>query len=150
MKKWTLMIGILIGAVAVALAAFAAAPLSALAQGEAAPVVASRLVDRLHGVFSADSHGGRGGGADGLVSATASVTGLTTQEVVTQLQAGKSLAQIAQEHGKSADDILAKLREKGQQRLDQALNRAKDLINQPGLGRQNTPQGASPTAGPAK
>src|SRR6188508_2039700 len=76
MKKWTLMVGIVIGALVVAVAAFAAAPLSALAQGETAPVVASRLVDRLQGVFSADNHGGRGGGAEGLVSATASVTGL--------------------------------------------------------------------------
>ena len=95
MKKWTLMVGIVIGAMVVALAAFAAAPLSALAQGEPAPVVASSLVDSLRGVFTGDSHGRRGGGAEGLVSATASVTGLTTQEVVTQLQAGKSLAQIA-------------------------------------------------------
>jgi uncharacterized protein (DUF433 family) len=88
--------------------------------------------------------------AAGLVRATAEVTGLQPAQVRAELRAGKSLAQIAQEHGKSADDILAKLREYGQQRLDQALNRAKDLINQPGLGRPNTPQGASPTAAPAK
>jgi hypothetical protein len=56
-------------------------------------------------------HGGPGGGgAEALVSATASVTGLTTQEVITQVQAGKSLAQIAQDKGKTADDVIAAAR----------------------------------------
>jgi len=72
------------------------------------------------------------------------VTGLQPAEVRAELRAGKSLAQIAQEHGKSGDDVLAKLREQGQQRLDQALDRAKDLINQPGLGAK------TPRRGPAR
>ncbi|MEP7357971.1 MAG: hypothetical protein ABI847_12065, partial [Anaerolineales bacterium] len=111
MKKWTLMIGIVIGAVAVAVAAFAAAPLSALAQGEAAPAAASSLVDRLQGVFGLNSHGrGGGGGVGSLVDAAASVTGLTAQEVRTQLQAGQSLAQIAQANGKTAEDVIAAAR----------------------------------------
>jgi uncharacterized protein (DUF433 family) len=80
-----------------------------------------------------------------LVQATAQVTGLQSKDVVADLRAGKSLAQIAQEHGKSADDILAKLRELGQQRLDKGLDRAKELINKPGLGRGRQPNGASPT-----
>jgi len=54
-------------------------------------------------------HGGPGG-AGALVNATASVTGLTDQEVDTQLQAGQTLAQIAQSKGKTADDVIAAAR----------------------------------------
>ncbi len=83
----------------------------------------------------------------GLVKATADVTGMQPKDVIAELRAGKSLAQIAQEHGKTADDILAKARELGQQRLDQALARAKDLINKPGLGRDQKVNGTTPTEG---
>jgi uncharacterized protein (DUF433 family) len=82
--------------------------------------------------------------AAGLIKATAEVTGMQPKDVLAELRAGKSLAQIAQAHGKTADDILAKLRELGQQRLDQTLDRAKALIDQPGLGRGQQP-GAAPT-----
>jgi|GEM_PF-1061929 len=81
-----------------------------------------------------------------LVKATADVTGLQPQEVQQELRAGQSLAQIAQAHGKTSDDILAKLREQGNQRLQQMLDRAKNLIDQPGLRRKGTPNG--PTATP--
>jgi len=67
--------------------------------------------------------------AVGLVHVTADMTGLTPQQVTEQLRAGKSIAQIASEHGTSADDILAELRKRGQERLDQALKRAEQLIN---------------------
>jgi len=90
----------------------------------------------------------RRGAAAGLVQATAQVSGMQPKDVLTELRAGKSLAQIAQEHGKTADDILAKLRELGQQRLDKALDRAKDLINKPGLGRGQAPTTTNPTAEP--
>jgi hypothetical protein len=73
--------------------------------------------------------------AAGLVEATAQATGMQAKDVVAELRAGKSLAQIAQEHGKTGDDILTKARELGQQRLDTALDHAKQLIDQPGLGR---------------
>ncbi|HEU5087467.1 MAG TPA: hypothetical protein VFT99_08480, partial [Roseiflexaceae bacterium] len=42
-----------------------------------------------------------------LVKATADVTGMTVKDVAAELKTGKSLAQIAQEHGKTVDDILA-------------------------------------------
>ena len=74
-------------------------------------------------VASTDSHGGPGGfgghgrgglrgldGADALIQATVSVTGLTNQEVQTQLQAGQTLAQIAQSKGKTADDVITAAR----------------------------------------
>jgi hypothetical protein len=79
-----------------------------------------------------------------LVKATADVTGTAPADVLAALQQGQSLAQYAQAHGKTADDILAKLREQGQQRLDKGLDKAKELIEQPGLGHDTTPA-ATPT-----
>jgi len=115
---------------------------AALAQfDQAAPqIVASQNLGRL----------GRRAGAQvklaraALVRATAEVAGLQPKDVLAELRAGKSLAQIAQAHGKTGDDILAKARELGQQRLDQALDRAKQLIDKPGLGRNQQPS-AAPT-----
>jgi hypothetical protein len=69
--------------------------------------------------------------AAGLVKATADATGTKPADVLAALKQGQSLAQYAQAHGKTEDDILAKLREQDQQRLD----KAKQLIEQPGLGR---------------
>jgi len=76
--------------------------------------------------------------AAGLVKATADVTGTKPEDVLAALKQGQSLAQYAQAHGKTADDILAKLREQGQQRLDNGLDKAKELIEKPGLGRDTT------------
>lgn len=79
--------------------------------------------------------GGRGGkhdrvgGRGQLIEATASVTGLTAAQVRTELQAGKTYAQIAQEKGKTVDDIIAKLRELGEQRLATELQNARDALN---------------------
>jgi hypothetical protein len=68
--------------------------------------------------------------------------------VLAALRQGQSLAQYAQAHGKTADDILAKLREQGQQRLDKGLDLAKELIEKPGLGRDGQPNNTSTTATP--
>ena len=65
------------------------------------------------------------------------------------LKQGQSLAQYAQAHGKTEDDILAKLREQGQQRLDKGLDKAKELIEKPGLGRGQG-NSAAPTATPSQ
>lgn len=84
-----------------------------------------------------------------LVQATADVTGTKPADVLAALKQGQSLAQYAQAHGKTADDILAKLREQGQQRLDKGLDQAKELIEKPGLGRDTT-NNAAPTATPSE
>jgi uncharacterized ParB-like nuclease family protein len=81
--------------------------------------------------------------AAGLIKATADITGTKPADVLAALKQGQSLAQYAQAHGKTADDILSKLREQNQQRLD----KAKQLIETPGLG-QNQP--TAPTATPSK
>jgi uncharacterized ParB-like nuclease family protein len=83
--------------------------------------------------------------AAGLIKATADATGTKPADVLAALKQGQSLAQYAQAHGKTADDILAKLREQGQQRLDKSLDKAKELIEKPGLGRNTTTPTATPT-----
>ena len=81
------------------------------------------------GGFGPGRHGGPGGrgGPDGepLISAAASVTGLTAQEVITQLQAGQSLAQIAQANGKTADEVIQAARTQLVTRLAQAVTDGK-------------------------
>lgn len=78
-------------------------------------------------------------GVAALIGATAAVTGTNAKEVRAALQQGQSLAQYAQAHGKTADDILAKLRAAGEARLQQRLDQAKKLIEQPGLGGTQPP-----------
>jgi uncharacterized protein (DUF433 family) len=75
-----------------------------------------------HGAFG---HGGFGHGGGELVSATASVTGLTMQEVMTELRGGKTLAQIAEGKGKTADDVIAAARTTLQASLKQAVTDGK-------------------------
>lgn len=76
-------------------------------------------------------HGGKGGRnhRQPLVEATAEVTGLTVDEVRAEVESGKSLAQVAEAHGKTAADILANLRTKGETKLDELLERAETEIN---------------------
>jgi hypothetical protein len=83
--------------------------------------------------------------AAGLVKATADVTGTKPADVLAALKQGQSLSQYAQAHGKTEDDILAKLREQNQQRLDKGLDKAKELIEKPGLGREKTDRTAPTT-----
>ena len=65
-----------------------------------------------------------------LIRATSEVTGLTPQQIKTELKAGKSLAQIAQSKGKTANDILAKAKELADEREQELLKNAADLVNQ--------------------
>lgn len=90
---------------------------------------------------------GRGGaqgklGRAALIRATAEVTGTSPEDVRAALQGGQSLAQYAQAHGKTADDIIARLKEEGETRLATMLDKARDLIGQPGLGHGDAPAAA--------
>jgi hypothetical protein len=87
------------------------------------------------------------GGRAALIAATAKVTGMQPKDIAQELKSGKSLAQIAQEKGKTADDILAQLRATGEQRLNNLLDRAKQAINTPGLGNNRA---NNSTAAPSK
>jgi pyruvate/2-oxoglutarate dehydrogenase complex dihydrolipoamide acyltransferase (E2) component len=64
---------------------------------------------------------GQGHGKSSLISAAASVTGLTADQVVTELRSGKSLAQIAQGKGKTADEIIKAARAEYQSALSQSV-----------------------------
>lgn len=69
--------------------------------------------------------GVRGGGSQGLVAATVTVTGLTEQDVRTALQSGQTLAQIAEANGKTADAVVAAARTALQAQLAQAVTDGK-------------------------
>lgn len=76
-----------------------------------------------------DKGPGRGGrGQHLLVQATADVTGLTVEQVKAEVQAGKTLEQVAQANGKTVDDIIANLRTKGEERLNTELERAREAL----------------------
>lgn len=64
-------------------------------------------------------HGRHGGKS--LLPATAEVTGLTVDEVRQALQDGKTLTQIAESQGKTADEIVQAARQDLQAMLDQAV-----------------------------
>jgi hypothetical protein len=119
MKKWTLMFGMVIGAMVFGLAAFAAAPYIAQAQAGATATSAPGTTNATPapGTTAVAPNGGDQQGdlpgaqeSDLLINAAASVTGLTTQEVTTQLQSGQSLAQIAQSKSKTAADVIQSAR----------------------------------------
>jgi hypothetical protein len=62
-----------------------------------------------------------GPGMPGAGQAAATALGITPEQLRTELQAGKSLAQIAQEKGVSRDDLKAKLLEAHKTRVDAAV-----------------------------
>ena len=73
-----------------------------------------------------DHGGGRGlGGAGSLIEATVSVTGLTRQEVQTDLQAGQTLTETAESKGKTAADVIAAARTELQTHLAQDVTDGK-------------------------
>lgn len=56
-----------------------------------------------------------------LISAIADATGLTGQEIVQELRAGKTLSELLDEHGVSADTVVASAVAQVQETLDQAV-----------------------------
>jgi uncharacterized protein (DUF433 family) len=90
--------------------------------------------------------------AGGLIRATAEETGLSIEQVLEQLRAGQSLADIAAANGSSADAVIANAAARAEARLDQAVangritqeeadaklaeltDRANDIINDDTLG----------------
>jgi len=68
-------------------------------------------------------HGGRGprGGFGGDLNAAATAIGITPEQLRTELP-GKSLAQVAQAHGKTANDVATALKNAANQRIDQQVS----------------------------
>jgi uncharacterized protein YidB (DUF937 family) len=65
---------------------------------------------------------GKRGGQGGHFDDAASVLGMDPEEIRTQLEAGKSLAQIAQDKGISKEDLVSKLLEKEKERLTKMVD----------------------------
>jgi ribosome recycling factor len=65
-----------------------------------------------------ERHGRGGGGVE--LNAAATAIGITPEQLRTELP-GKSLAQVAQAHGKSANDVATALKNAAHQRIDQAV-----------------------------
>ena len=77
-----------------------------------------------HGAFG--HHGGFGPGVFGAASAAvATYLGITPAELRTELQSGKTLAQIATAHNKTADGVVATLLGESKKRLDAAVKAGK-------------------------
>jgi hypothetical protein len=66
--------------------------------------------------------GGRHFGFFGGLDAAAGYIGVTETELRTQLESGKSLAQVAKDHGKTADGLVAALVADAKQKLDTAVS----------------------------
>ena len=105
--------------------------------------------------------GPRGGVGRGVnFQAAATAIGITPQQLMTELP-GKSLAQVAQAHGKNPTDVATALKNDAHQRIDQAVtngrltadqaNTAKTNVDQriDQLMTQTIPQGGPGRRGPA-
>ena len=109
---------------------FAAGALAmALSAGDVAaaqiPAPNAAIVQPQRGSPGVSAHGkglrGLRSGTTVLIQATATTTGLTTAQVVTELRGGRSLAQIAQARGKTANDIIQTARTTYVNALNQAV-----------------------------
>ncbi|MBA2372125.1 MAG: hypothetical protein H0V71_10835 [Chloroflexi bacterium] len=118
-----------------ALALSAALATSAFAAATAAPARSSTQV-RSQDVAARD----RGHMGGHVLTAAATYIGITEAQLRTELQGGKSLAEIAVAHGKTRDGLIAALT----QAAGQGLSR---LVDEKGLGRHARPGGPVGPAG---
>lgn len=95
-----------------------------------------------HGPGGPGAHGPRAegmrGGPGELMGSVASAIGIDQQTLMQELRSGKTLAQVAQDHGKSREDLKAALGEKFGPMLDRMLDGAMP----------RGPQGAAPSTTP--
>ncbi len=117
MKKWQMIAGL-------ALAVVVAASLSvaAFAQTATPPAPGTGYGYGQGGYGQGGGYGMRFGMNGGtLVDITAQMTGLSTADVAAELQAGKTFAQVAQAHGKTAGDLVSAFLAGREAALDQAV-----------------------------
>lgn len=74
----------------------------------------------LGGLFKGEGFG-RGGFMGANISDLSTFFGITTQQLQTELQSGKTLAQIATEHGKTADQLKTYITDQVKAQLDKAV-----------------------------
>lgn len=126
MKKWQITVGLV-----VALVAVLSLSVAVFAQGPTPPANAPQGFGRgmgrgmMQGNGQTPMAGGYGFrfGANGgtLVDATAKVTGLSVTEVAAELQSGKTFAQVAEAHDKTATDVVNAFLADRKVVLDQAV-----------------------------
>ncbi len=113
-KKWLKM-----GAVTLAIGMLAVASIAAYAQDTVVPPADSAVGGMFFGGRGGD-RGGFGRGGEGL-SIVAEQLGIDQAELMTELQAGKTIAQLAEEKGISTDDIIAAVVAARQEMLTSAV-----------------------------
>ena len=124
MKKWQITLGL-----AVALVVALSLSVAAFAQAGQPPANAPLANTPQATSIACDPGSAQGGGygmrlgANGstLVAVTADVTGLSVTDVVAELQAGKTFAQVAGAHGKTASDLVTAFLAERKTALDQAV-----------------------------
>jgi hypothetical protein len=115
MKKWQFVVG-----VAVALVAALSLSVSAFAQGPQPRTGTPQGMGIGRG--PAAGYGFRFGLNGGsLVDVTADVAGIGVQDVAAELRAGKTFAQVAAAHGKTAEDLVNAFLSERQDALKQAV-----------------------------
>ena len=114
MNKWQI-----VTSVVVALVAVLSLSVAAFAQGNQPPVAPQGfgrgLMGDRGGMFGANGQQGQmagygfrfGANGESLVDITAKVTGLKVEDVVKELQAGKTFADVAKANGKTAADLVS-------------------------------------------
>jgi len=90
----------------------------------------SKITDLVNGTMPDGRFGGPGAfrfglGLGGKFDSAAKAIGITDSQLQTELQSGKTLAQIATEHGKTAADVVNALVADAQTRLDAAVKAGK-------------------------
>jgi len=90
--------------------------------------------------FPGGGRGGRGPRGFGFeLDAAATAIGITPEQLRTELP-GKSLAQVAQAHGKNATDVATALKNAAHQRIDQAVTSGKLTADQANPQKQQADQ----------
>jgi polyhydroxyalkanoate synthesis regulator phasin len=79
----------------------------------------------LVGQVGGHRHHHHGGGGADQMKTIADTLGITTDQLKQEMSSGSSLAQIAQSHGKTADDLVNALQDRATSRLDQAVSAGK-------------------------
>ena len=77
------------------------------------------------GVQGHRGHHHHGGGGQQDMQTIADTLGISTDQLKQEMSSGSTLAQIAQNHGKTADDLVSALQTKDKSRLDQAVSDGK-------------------------
>lgn len=83
--------------------------------------IAAATLERPFGLLGPGHRGHRGGPLRGIAKTAAGYIGITVEQLRTELEAGKSLAQSATDHGKTVDGLKTAIYDATKGRLDEAV-----------------------------